>query len=246
MIIIGNLKSYLSNPKQLDDISRAANQIVKKTKHTLVLAPSFVGLGYLSTKKNAYELAAQDISIYESGAHTGEVNPQTLKNYGAGYVIVGHSERRAMGESNSLIAQKVQQIIGNNLKPVICIGEEERTAHATHLAYITEQITTALDGLRPKDFNKVSLAYEPIWAISTHGSSTIQPHDLEETVLFIRKILNEHFGDFAARKVKILYGGSVSSETIEPLLVPGIDGFLVGSASRDPDSLKALFATLST
>lgn len=243
MIIVGNFKSYLTNRDDAESVVKAASKL--RTKHSIILAPSFVHLGYVAAKKHSVELAAQDISIFGGGAHTGEVSADTVANAGANYVIVGHSERRADGETNSIVATKVCQALSAKLKVVLCVGEDERDSHATYLSFITEEITSALKGIKEADFKNIIIAYEPIWAIGKAADEAISTDDLEETVLFIKKVLRESFGEKAMKAVKILYGGSVNAENVKSLMVPGLDGFLPGRASSSKETLKALVEAMN-
>ena len=238
MIIVGNFKSHLTSKEDAEVIAKAVAK--HKTKHTLVLAPSFVHLGYLAGKKIGATLSAQDISVFEEGSHTGEVSAGAISNSGAKYTIVGHSERRAGGETNSIVATKVCQALDAKLKVILCLGEEERDAHATYLAFITEQLVSALKVIKESDFKNIIIAYEPIWAIGKNSKEVITKDHLEETVLFIKKVLHEQFGEKAMKAVKILYGGSVNGQNVQSLVAPGVDGFLVGRASSSKESFLEL------
>jgi len=242
MIIVGNFKSYLTSKEDAESVVKAAGKL--KTKHKIILAPSFPHLGYVASKKMGVSLAAQDLSIFEGGAHTGEVSADTLSNIGAEYVIVGHSERRAAGETNSIVATKVCQALSSKLKVVLCVGEADRDAHATYLSFITDEMVSALKTIKETDFKNVVIAYEPIWAIGKSTEEAITSDDLEEMVLYIKKILRENFGEKAQKSIKIIYGGSVSADNAQSLMVSGIDGFLPGRASSTKETLTALVAAL--
>lgn len=244
MIIVGNFKSYLVRKGDAETVVKAAGKL--KTKHKIILAPSFVHLGYISAKKHKVALAAQNLSIFEGGAHTGEVSADVILDSAAEYVIVGHSERRAGGETNSIVATKVCQALGSKLKVVLCVGEAERDSHATYLSFITEEITSALKGVKENDFKNIIIAYEPIWAIGKSASEAITTDDLEEMTLFIKKIVHENYGEKQAKAIKILYGGSVNAENIKSLMVPGLDGFLPGRASASKETLIALIEAIDS
>lgn len=244
MIIVGNFKEYLSRFEDVDNVARVVGRI--KTKHEIILAPSFAHLGIIASRKGIKHIAAQDISIFDAGAHTGEVSGATLQNIGATHVIVGHSERREQGEDDHIVATKIQQALRSNLKVILCIGERERDPHGGYLAFLSEQITSALGGVSEKDYKNILIAYEPIWAIGKNADSAITGESLEETVLYIRKILKERVDEKAFAHIKILYGGSVSAINIANLVVPHIEGFLVGRASTHPDSLKELLNALDS
>jgi len=238
MIIVGNFKSYLSKKEDAEKVVRFAEKL--STKHKIILAPSFVHLGSFAYKKRKVSFAAQDISIFEGGAHTGEVSADSVKDAGVEYVILGHSERRAGGETNSIIATKVCQALTSKLKVVLCVGEEVRDTHANYLGFIREEIMEALEGVSDSDFKNIIIAYEPIWAIGKSADEVISTDDLEETILFIKKILMEQFGEKAVKAISILYGGSVNAENVKSLMVPFLDGFLPGRASASKETLKEL------
>lgn len=242
MIIVGNFKSYIPSKEDAEVVAKTAAKL--KTKHKIVLAPSFTHLGFLSGKKLGVTLAAQDLSLFEGGAHTGEVSGDVIANTGAEYVIVGHSERRADGDTNSIVATKVCQTLSSKLKVILCIGEQDRDGHATYLSFITEEIVSALKAVKEVDFKNIVIAYEPIWAIGKKAEEAITADDLEEMVLYIKKVLHEHFGEKVAKTIKVLYGGSVDAQNIQSLVVPGLDGFLVGRASASKESLTALIDAL--
>lgn len=242
MIIVGNFKSYLTSKEDAESVIKFAAK--HNSKHTVILAPSFVHLGFLAGKKHGVSLAAQDLSLFEGGAHTGEVSADSLSNSGVKYVIVGHSERRALGETNDMVATKVSHALSAQLKVILCVGEETRDSHATYLSFIREEIVSALKTIKESDFKNVYIAYEPIWAIGKDAEKVITRDSLEETVLFIKKVLHENFTEKAVKSIKILYGGSVSADTVQDLMVPGLDGFLVGRASASKETLHSLIEAI--
>lgn len=238
MLIIGNQKDYLP---RFEDVMSVANTVAKlRTKHEVVLAPSHVHLSLLRSKKKALPLAAQDVSVFEHGAHTGEISATTLRDSGVSYVIIGHSERRSQGEDSHVIATKLSQVLRANLSAVLCIGESSRDAHGGYLSLLREQITSALSGVSEKEFRSIVIAYEPVWAIGKSSDEAIDREQLEETMLYIRKIIKEELGEKAYKSIRILYGGSVAPENIEGLLLEDLDGFLVGRGSTSPSTFKEL------
>jgi triosephosphate isomerase len=138
----------------------------------------------------------------------------------------------------------VCQALSSKLKVILCIGERERDSHATYLSFVTEEIVSALKAIKEVDFKNITIAYEPIWAIGKSAEEAITSDDLEEMVLYIKKMLHEHFGEKAAKAIKVLYGGSVDEENVQDLLVPGLDGFLVGRASTSKEALSGLIKAL--
>lgn len=178
------------------------------------------------------ELGAQNVFHESSGAYTGEVAPAMLLDAGCTFAIIGHSERRRIfGESNELLHNKVLAATQAGLNVIFCIGEtlEQRESGQTNKV-LEHQLRTGLD--QELDWRKVTLAYEPVWAIGTGQNAT--PDQAQEAHQFIRGWLNEQFGDQAANAMRIQYGGSVKKSNAEALLkLPDVDGALVGGASLD-------------
>jgi len=174
---------------------------------------------------------AQDVSVHESGAYTGEVAASMLRDFGCAYVIVGHSERRAYhGESDALVAQKTLRALAAGLTPIVCVGEtlEEREAGQTDLV-VGRQIDAVLQVLDARQLGNIVLAYEPVWAIGTGKTATPQMAQDVHAMLRTRLALKDAA---AAAGVKILYGGSMKPENAGELLaMPDIDGGLVGGAA---------------
>ena len=184
------------------------------------------------------KLGGQTVSAHE-GAHTGEVSALMLKEAGASFVLIGHSERRRRviegkeveGESNEDVHAQLAAAANAALTPVLCVGERERTAEGAHFNFIEEQLTSALRGAQSLTA-KLVVAYEPVWAIGKGAADAMRPAEVEETVIFIRKTLAGVLGRKVALKVPILYGGSVEPANVERLVAEGgVDGFLVGHAS---------------
>jgi triosephosphate isomerase len=174
---------------------------------------------------------AQDVSAHESGAYTGEVSAAMLADFGARYVIVGHSERRSYhGESSELVAQKAMRALSKGLVPIVCVGEalSERESGQTG-AVVGRQIDAVLNVVNTVDLDRVVVAYEPVWAIGTGVTAT--PQMAQEVHVMLRAKLAEK-SKAAAEKVQILYGGSMKPDNAAELLaMPDIDGGLIGGAS---------------
>jgi triosephosphate isomerase len=194
-----------------------------------VLAGSAVGLG------------AQNLYPAEDGAYTGEVNAGMLCDSGCRYVILGHSERRAiLGETDALISQKLAAALAGNLIPIVCVGEtlEDREAGKTE-SVVQTQLRGSLEGLDEARAPGVVIAYEPVWAIGT--GKTASPEQADEVHAFIRKLLGEMFSSDVAQQMRIQYGGSVKPGNAKELLgQPNIDGALVGGASLKVDDFVAI------
>lgn len=183
-------------------------------------------------------IGAQNCSATESGAFTGEVTASMLKEC-ATFVLVGHSERRALyGETDDIVRDKVTRVIEQDLHAVLCVGEvlEEREAGQAQ-AVVKRQLLAALQGFPENKLHRLVVAYEPVWAIGTGVAATAD--DAEEMCAFIRELLNEKFGD--SSQIIIQYGGSANEKNAAELLAkPNVGGLLIGGASLKPDAFGAM------
>jgi triosephosphate isomerase (TIM) len=246
MFIVSNWKAYVDEAARAKQLVALARRHAAKGKHKMVVAPSAPYLGLLSKKgRSKLAFASQDVSATTGGALTGEITAATLADFGVTYVIIGHSERRREGETDALIALKAQQAFAAGLIPILCIGEQARDPEAHYLHQLRVQIDTVIQALPPKHRAKVVIAYEPIWAIGKSALDAIQPTDLIEMVLYIRKALGTHMTAKEAGKVKVIYGGSVEPTNIASLAAEGhVDGFLIGHASVEVKNFNALLSAL--
>ena len=225
-------------PAETEDfIKGLVSKIGKATdKCDVVIAPSFISLPIATSLLASHDVsvAAQNVSQYDAGAYTGETSAMMLKELFIPFVIIGHSERRAIyGETDEILNAKMHKVRETNLKPIFCIGEtlEEREAGKLD-EILRRQLTEGLKGLSEKDILETVLAYEPVWAIGT--GVTASPEQAQEAHAKVRVILAEAFGGDVADKVRIQYGGSVKPDNAAELLgQPDIDGALVGGASME-------------
>jgi len=246
MLILANWKAYVEDGAKAKKLFGLAKRLTAKHRIEIVLAPAAPWLGLFAAKnKSKVSFAAQDVSATTGGPETGEITAQIYAASGARYAIIGHSERRAMGESGESIAKKVEHAIAHDLIPVLCIGEAERDDAGKYLMLIRAQITEALAAISPKERAQVIVAYEPIWAIGKTASEAIRATDLAEMVLYIRKVLAEQLPGKNGKPL-VLYGGSVEPENIRALAGgSGVDGFLVGHASVDEGMFAGIVKALS-
>jgi triosephosphate isomerase (TIM) len=208
----------------------------------VVLCPNMLTLQSLSLQvdRRKFKLGAQNCYYQDEGAFTGEVSASMLRSL-VSYVLVGHSERRhVFGEDDKLIALKVQAVLRNNMRPILCVGEtkhERVDGETQHVLY--EQITTGLKNVTSEEIENVVIAYEPVWAIGTGDYD--KADDASQCIRYIRKHIDAMFGAKAASHIQILYGGSVDSNDAGGYLVAdGVDGLLIGGSS-----LKAqMFASI--
>lgn len=243
MLIVGNWKAYVDSERKAKQLGTAAKKLAGQYKKVeVVIAPPAPYINLLSTGNRSKVLfAAQDVSESSGGAQTGEISAQILAGARVTHVILGHSERRARGEGEELISQKVRMALAAGLTPILCVGETARDSEAQYLKYIRSQISSVMEGLSPKERGQIILAYEPVWAIGKTALEAVTPDDLTEMTMYIRKALGEFLPGKSVSKVQILYGGSVDSSNAKLLLTgTGVDGFLVGRASTDSKEFAAI------
>ena len=246
-LIIGNWKM---RPENGAAAVKLFTSTVRETRGLrgvgVVLCVPFVWLSECKRhyRGKAVSLGAQDVSAFTSGSHTGEVSASMVRAVGATHTIVGHSERRAQGETDEIVREKVKTALSSGLTVVLCIGETLRDEQGEYLHFLRTQLGTALQGLLPTQLSQLIVAYEPIWAIGKTAADAMKPEDMHETSLFIRKVLAEKYTYDQARLVPILYGGSVEPENADDLLARGeVDGFLVGHASLEASSFGSILKT---
>lgn len=250
MLIVGNWKAYVESKAKAKALCTSAKRLSTKGDHEIVIAPAapYIGM-FVPAKPAAKEglmLGAQDVSITVGGAETGEVTAGLLKDLGVSYVIVGHSERRARGESDEIVTEKVRHVLAHGMTPILCIGELDRDSEAQYLKHVRAQLSAVMASLSPKERLSIVIAYEPVWAIGKSDLEAITPNDLAEMVLYIQKVLSDFMPGRANQKVRILYGGSVDAGNVRELAAgTGIEGFLVGRASTDVAGFSALVKALS-
>jgi triosephosphate isomerase (TIM) len=236
-IVAGNWKMNLSfeeGQKLTSEISHMVKDELNQDV-TVVINPPFPHLQsvkkLIEGSKNIF-LGAQNCSDKVSGAYTGEVSAGILKSFGVSFVIIGHSERREyFAEFHAQLTEKVKQALENDLTPIFCCGEPLEIREAgSHVAFVTDQLTDSLFGLSEEDFQKLVLAYEPIWAIGTGRTATSD--QAQEMHAAIRKHLASKYGQSIADGISILYGGSCKPDNAKELFSKkDVDGGLIGGAS---------------
>lgn len=246
MLIVANWKAYVEDLGKAKELLAAARRLARRGDLEIVLAPPAPLLGHLAANVGAVALAAQDLSATTGGARTGEATAQAFAAAGATYAIIGHSERRAAGDTDTIVSEKLAHAVAQGLAPILCIGERERDGEGRYLNRIRGELSSALGSIGLKDRAAVIVAYEPIWAIGKTAADALPPAELAEMVLYIRKVLAEHLPGKSSARSKVLYGGSVEPANARDLAgATGIDGFLVGHASVDPASFTALSAAVA-
>jgi triosephosphate isomerase len=245
-ILVGNWKNH---PDSLVQVNALLKGLSKKSsvykKINTFIAPPLAYFESVSSKaKNFSKLASQDIFVGK-GTTTGAVGADILKSFGVRLSIIGHSERRALGESDLKVAEKIKFALKEGITPLVCVGESERDREGEYLEFVRQQIRASLIEIKKKDdAKKIVVAYEPIWAIGAKAKVAVEPEDLAQMVIFIKKVLTDIFDRKTAESVPILYGGSVDKNNVDALVKTGVDGFLVGRASLDAESFSKIASAL--
>ncbi len=234
-LIIGNWKMYIEDAtsarKFALDLRRKARGLAGVE---VWLAPPSLFLPAVAhvLESSSIKVGGQSVSPYAEGAHTGDISAVMLKEVGANFCLVGHSERRIAGDTNDAVRSSLERTIEAGLSPVLCIGERERDKEGEHFEFLENQLFSALKSF-PHPLSKLIIAYEPVWAIGKRADEAMKPQDLQEMTIFIRKILTDILDREKAVRVPILYGGSAEPDNAANLLHEGgVSGLLVGHASQ--------------
>ncbi|QQO11221.1 triose-phosphate isomerase [Breznakiella homolactica] len=236
--IAGNWKMHKTRAEAADLAKDLVAQL-KDGKHKYLVAPSFTSLETVGAivKGTNIMLGAQNMASEEQGAHTGEVSVLQLKDLGVQAVILGHSERRHIyKEDDALINKKVKLALQHGMEVILCVGEllEERESGKAE-AVCETQTVKGLEGVSAAELAKVTIAYEPVWAIGTGKTAT--PEDADAIHAYVRKVVAKLYGEDAAKKICIQYGGSVKADNAAQLMAKeNIDGALVGGAALKADT----------
>ena len=244
-LIVANWKM---NPRVEREAQERFQKIKRKaetcTKVQTVVCPPFIFLKSLSKMTtNRCALGAQNVFWEKEGAYTGEISPAQLYDSNVSYVILGHSERRALGEVDEIIQKKIKISFEYRMNVILCIGELVRDAHGEYLSVLKNQIKHCLFKIPAKQLTRLTIAYEPVWAIGAHAKSADTPEAFFETAIFIRKVLSDLFGKTIAFHIPILYGGSAHEGNAAGFLNEGgASGLLVGRASLDPREFNEILS----
>lgn len=255
LIIAANWKLYVRSAAEAKKNIAALKRMrgLSSAIELLVLPPAALLPAVAhAAKGGGIALGAQAVSPFNDGAYTGYESAEILKDVGAMWALVGHSEQRAQmldgipgaGASFELVSAQVRAANAAGLRVLLCVGERERDPSGAHFSEVAEQLQSALAEF-PNTGAKLAIAYEPVWAIGKSANEACTPADLEEMVIFIRRTLTEIFDRTAAVKIPILYGGSVDSSNARELLRQGgASGLLVGRASADAKEFIELLRTI--
>lgn len=242
-LIAGNWKMFKTVRESVAFVTDLRARVSAVTGVTILVAPTFPALPAVAAalEGSGIGVAAQNLHWEREGAFTGEVSAPMLREAGAEWAIIGHSERRTLfGDTDDSVNRKVRSTLTATLTPIVCIGEtwQEREANRT-LEVLDRQIKAGLDGVTGAELAGSVLAYEPVWAIGTGRTAT--PAQAQQAHEHIRGRLTQWFGPDAAARCRILYGGSVKPDNIAALMAnPDVDGALVGGASLDADGFTTI------
>ena len=232
-VIAGNWKMN-KGPAEAAELINELKPLVKEARATVVVCVPAVDIAAAkkAVKGSKIKVGAQNVHFKESGAFTGELSASMLKEAGAEYVIIGHSERRQyFGETDETVNLRVKAAVAGGLVPIICVGEKKEQREAGYTdALVSYQTLIALTGLTEEEIKKVIIAYEPVWAIGTGLTATDE--QANETIGVIREAIRARYGKRVSEKVRIQYGGSMNPKNVKGLMAqPQIDGGLIGGAS---------------
>lgn len=245
-IVAGNWKMN-NNLEETEKLLAELSAKLPNTEAEVMVAPTFVNLSRSAQvlESSTIQVMAQNMHFEESGAYTGEISADMLLNIGVDTVILGHSERRAyFGETDDLLAKKVNKALEKGMRVMFCFGEElyERKA-GNHFKIVEGQLKNALFSLDNSAWDSIVLAYEPVWAIGT--GETASPEQAQEMHAFIRKTIADAYDASIADKVSILYGGSVKPGNAQEIFSkPDVDGGLIGGASLVADDFVAIIKAI--
>lgn len=241
-LVVGNWKMSKTKQEVISFLDEVADYDFG-SKNTVVIAPPNPYL-YLFEEKLRYSqvlYGVQNLFPKENGAYTGELAYTTAKEFGSKYAILGHSERRNLFlEDNLLVSKKVRICVQNEIKAILCIGENlQQRKNNDYKNFLIEQIKEGLSRVTESELKDVIIAYEPIWAIGT--GETASPDQVEETHTFLRDFLESEYGKEIGSSIPLLYGGSVKTSNVMDLAVANnVSGFLIGGASLEADSFKEI------
>jgi triosephosphate isomerase len=244
-LVVGNWKMNPATWREAKKLFEATRKAADTASHvSVVVAPPAIFFRELKAgyKGKKIAFAAQTGLAEATGAHTGEISLAQYKDAGASYAILGHAERRGMGETDEEIGKKVAAALALKLVPILCVGENKRSADGAHFEVVRTQLRAGLMSVEPSQLARIVITYEPLWTIGAERA--MNPRDMHEMAIFIRKTIVDLKGP-QGMNIKILYGGSIDETNAADMLKNGdVHGFLVGRASEDATKLAALLQAL--
>jgi triosephosphate isomerase len=246
-LMAGNWKMNLNHLEAIAVAQKLVYSLADKDYDEVDVAiiPPFTDIRSIQTMVDGDRLrlqyGAQDLSPEASGAFTGDISGSMLAKLGCTFVVIGHSERRAIHhEDDALINRKIRAALTHELTPIFCVGEDLPVRESgAHVSHVIRQVRAGLEGFHKPELKKIVIAYEPVWAIGTGKSAT--PEDAQEVCAAIREEIEQIGSAEIAANMRILYGGSVKSSNIAEIMKQAdVDGALIGGASLDPEELAKI------
>jgi triosephosphate isomerase len=242
-LIIANWKMNPQSKKEAEILFKKISILIKNIKNTeIIICPPFPFLFIKEKIKNkSIKLGSQDVFYEKEGSYTGEISAGMIKDFGAEYVLVGHSERRTIGDTDEQVNKKVLATLKSKMSPIFCIGESDRDTNGFYLSFIKQQIIEGLLNVPKPQMKNIIFAYEPIWAIGSSATRVATPVEFTEIRIFIKKIIADLYDVKTANSIRIIYGGSVNPLNAESFIKEGgADGLLVGRDSLNPKKFSAI------
>lgn len=238
-LIAGNWKMFKTGAESIAAATRLAELASEVVDTDIMIAPTFLSLPLVSqaVAGSKVRVGAQNLFYESEGAYTGEVSAPMVKEAGADYAIIGHSERRQyFGETDETVGRKIAAALGSDLIPILCIGETEAEREEEEtFSVLDKQVNDGLKDFGSEELGTLVIAYEPVWAIGTGKTAT--PDQVAEIHEYIRTLVEKKFGNALAMSMRILYGGSVKPDNVSKIMkINDVDGALVGGASLDADT----------
>lgn len=245
-IVVGNWKMNPPSKKEAEFLLSKISQSLKNTKGSnVVICPPFSYLN-LKNKSKKITFGAQNVSSKTEGSWTGEVSVSMLKSIGITHVILGHSERRSLGEKDEEINEKLINVLKAKLTPILCVGERERDRDANYLSFVEDQIKKCFLNVSKSDVKKIIIAYEPVWAIGKDSKREATKEEFIEMKIFIKKIISDLYDLKTAHDIKIIYGGSVNKDNAKLFVKEGqADGLLVGRDSLNYKNFEQIIKSIN-
>ena len=245
-LVVANWKMNPATSREAKKLFEATKKAAAKARMiTLVVAPPALYLRELAKGRagGRVSFCVQSAEASAGGAYTGEISMRQAKDAGASYALVGHSEVRARGMSNTDAGREIAAALAANMRPILCIGEAKRSPSGAHFAFVAEQLKAGFEQVPASKLSELIVAYEPVWAIG--GEETMSPREMHEMAIFIRKTIVETHGPKGI-SVRVIYGGSVNEDNSDEMLRDGdVSGLLIGHVSVDIARFTALLNTLS-
>lgn len=248
-LVAGNWKMNPSSHKEARKTCKEIKSVAQKARRvqTVIFPPVIYLNECVDQVSKKYNIGTQDIFWEEEGSYTGKISASMIKSYKAQYVLLGHSELRALGETDALINKKLKTALKHELKPIVCVGEQTRDTEGWYLHTIKTQLETCLAGVPKKSIKDIVIAYEPVWAIGKNATREATKEEADEMAIYIKRVISTLYDTATASVVRVLYGGSVNTKNCTSFLEAGhVDGLLVGRESLSGKKFGEIIQLIDT